>query len=71
MYFNEIEQDHYESQQRRYLDELSLEKQEERKIKNAVDTTIFEIAKSLKENGVNFESIIKSTGLSKDQIDKL
>jgi len=71
MYFNEIEQDHYESQQRRYLDELSLEKQEERKIKNAVDTTKFEIAKSVKKNGVNFESIIKSKGLSKGQIDRL
>jgi len=71
MYFNETEQEHYESQQRRYLDEESLAKQEERKIQNAVLDNKLEIAKSLKENGANYELIIKSTGLTKDQIDKL
>jgi len=78
MYFNDTEQEHYESQQRRYLDELSLAKQKEReteqaerKIQSAVDNRNIEIAKSLKENGANYELIIKSTGLTKEQIDKL
>ena len=30
-----------------------------------------EIAKNLKENGVDFEIIVKSTGLSKEEIEKL
>ncbi len=82
MYFNENEQEHFESQERRYLDELSLARRKEREkereiqnIQNAVNEAILEnvvvIAKSLKSNGADYELIVKSTGLSKDQIDKL
>jgi len=75
MYFNEKEQEHFESQQRKYLDEESLAKQEERKIQNAynegVDTTKIEIAKSLKSKNISTDIIIETTGLTKDQIDKL
>jgi len=77
MYFNDIEQEHYESQQRRYLDEISFAKQkerdkeqEERKLLNAVDTTKIEIAKSLKIKNIPIEIIIETTGLTKEQIDK-
>jgi len=77
MYFNDIEQEHYESQQRRYLDEISFAKQkerdkeqEERKLQNAVDTTKIEIAKSLKIKNIPIEIIIETTGLTKEQIDK-
>jgi len=75
MYFNETEQEHYESQQRRYLDEDALAKQEERKIQNAfndgIDTRNFEIAKKMKSKGKPIDEIIDFTGLTKDQIDKL
>jgi predicted transposase/invertase (TIGR01784 family) len=83
MYFNETEQEHYESQQRRYLDEDALAKQEERKIQNAVNVakieteikTIFEtkieIAKEMKLSNEPIEKIVKFTGLTKQQIDKL
>ncbi|MFQ3579085.1 MAG: Rpn family recombination-promoting nuclease/putative transposase [Bacteroidales bacterium] len=79
MYFNDLEQEHYESQQRRYLDEDALAKQEERKIENAVkiakletefDTKI-EIAKEMKLANEPIDKIMKFTGLIKDQIDKL
>jgi predicted transposase/invertase (TIGR01784 family) len=75
MYFNETEQEHYESQQRRYLDEDALAKQEERKIQNAVNDAVdnrnIEIAKEMKLAKEPIDKIIKFTGLSKDQIDKL
>jgi len=71
MYFNEIEQEHYESQQRRYLDEDALAKQDERKIQNAIDTRNIEIAKSLKHKNIPSGIIIESTGLTIEQIDKL
>ena len=86
MYFNETEQEHYESQQRRYLDEISLAKQkereqeqEERKIQNAKNEGIAEgmekgmerVAKQMKLRGKSIEEIIEFTGLTKDQIDKL
>jgi len=32
MYFNDVEKEHYESHERRYMDEAALAKQEERKI---------------------------------------
>jgi len=82
MYFNETEQEHYESQQRRYLDEISLVKQkereqeqEERKIQNAKNKGIAEgiekVAKQMKLKGKSIDEIIEFTGLTKDQIDKL
>ena len=75
MYFNETEQEHYESQHRRYLDEDALAKQEERKINNAfnegVDTTKLEIAKKMKSKGKPIDEIIDFTGLTKDQVEKL
>jgi len=86
MYFNETEQEHYESQQRRYLDEISLAKQkereqeqEERKIQNAKNEGIAEgmekgmerVAKQMKLRGKSIDEIIEFTGLTKDQIDKL
>jgi predicted transposase/invertase (TIGR01784 family) len=75
MYFNETEQEHYESQQRRYLDEDALAKQEERKIQNAVNDAVFdnnlEIAKKMKSKGKPIDEIIDFTGLTKDQVDKL
>ena len=39
--------------------------------KKAIKKTIFNVAKNLKENGVPVDVIIKSTGLTKDEIDKL
>jgi len=71
MYFNDTEQEHYESQQRRYLDEDALAKQEERKIQNAVDNKTTEFAKLMKDKGEPIVKIIEYTGLTKDQIDKL
>jgi len=40
-------------------------------VENAVDNRNIEIARTLKQNGANLELIIKSTGLSKEQIEKL
>jgi len=71
MYFNEKEQEHYESQERRFLDESALAKQEENKIQNAVDNTKIEIALKMKSKGKSIEEIIDFTNLSKEQIDKL
>jgi len=79
MYFNEIEQEHYESQQRRFLDEDSLAKQEERKIENAVKDAVkdavlgnkIEIAREMKAENEAIEKIIRFTGLTREQIDKL
>jgi len=75
MYFNDIEQEHYESQQRRYLDELSIERQEERKIQKAVDEAVLEsnfvIAKKMKSKGKLTDEIVDFTGLSHHQIEEL
>lgn len=71
MYFNDIEQEHYESQQRRYLDEDALVKQEERKIQSAVDNRNIEIAMKMKLKKIPTEIIIETTGLTKEQIDRL
>ena len=82
MYFNDTEQEHYESQQRRYLDEISFARQrernkekdreqEERKIQSAVDTTKIEIAIKMKLKGKPIDEIIDFTGLTKEQIEKL
>jgi len=40
-------------------------------VENAIDNRNIEIAKTLKQNGVDMQVIIKSTGLTKEQIDKL
>jgi len=40
-------------------------------VENAVDNTKIEIAKGLKADGIPYDIIIKNTGLTKDQIDKL
>jgi len=52
-----------------------LAKQEERKIQNAVNDAVdnrnIEIAKEMKLAKEPIDKIIKFTGLSKDQIDKL
>jgi len=78
MYFNEIEQDHYESQQRRYLDEISYakqkereQKQEERKIQNAIDTTKIEIAVKGINAGFSNEVIETMTDLTTQQINAI
>jgi len=83
MYFDDIEQEHYESQQRRYLDELSIERQEERKIQKAIDNakaetkmeteieTKLNIAKKMKSKGKPTNEIVEFTGLSHHQIEEL
>ncbi len=110
MYFNEKEQQHFEAQEKKFLDDLAYKKQEERKlkaqkieIKKAVkkavqiaeekaeekgiekgvekgiekgvekgkDARNFEIAKQMKAENENIDKIIKFTGLSKNQIEKL
>jgi len=82
MYFNDIEQEHYESQQKKYLDKISYDKQDERNqkqeqdkiqnaVNNAIDDKMITVAKTLKQNGENTDLISKSTGLTKEQIDKL
>ncbi len=78
MYFNEIEQEHYESQQRRYLDELALqrqrerhEKQDEGKIQNAIDERNIEIAVKGVKAGFANEIIGTLTDLSETQINEI
>jgi len=75
MYFNETEQEHYESQQRRYLDEDALAKQEERKIQSAIHEAVLdnnlEIARKMKAKGKPMDEITDFTGLTQDQIEKL
>ena len=82
MYFNDVEKEHYESQEKKYLDKLSYEKQEklrqeqeQQNIEKAEQKgemkKSMEIAKSLKSKNIPTEIIIETTGLTKDQIDKL
>jgi len=79
MYFNDIEQEHYESQQRKYLDEAALAKQDERRIQKAkneginegVEKAIFETAKNGIIAGLSNQIIKTMTKLSDDQIDKI
>jgi len=82
MYFNDIEQEHYESQQKKYLDKISYDKQDERnqkqeqdKIQNAVNIAVdirnSEIAKQMKWDNEPIQKIIKFTGLTKEQIDNI
>ncbi len=96
MSFNEEEREHYENQEKKYLDKLALERQaqrdkekqqkrekekqqkreqREKEFKAAIikvrNERNIEIAKALKQNGANLELIIKSTGLTKEQIDEL
>ena len=56
------------------FDEGKIEGKVEGKIEGKIEGKVernFEVAKTLKENGISMEIIIKSTGLSKEQIDKL
>ncbi len=71
MYFTDTEKEHYESQQRKYMDETALTKQEERKIQNAVDTRNIEIAKLMKAKNKPISEIVEFTGLTIEQVDKL
>ena len=104
MYFNDIEKEHYESQEKKYLDKLSYEKQEklrqeqeqkqeklrqeqeqkQEKLRQEQEQQniekaeqkgemkkSMEIAKSLKSKNIPTDIIIETTGLTKDQIDKL
>ena len=82
MYFNDVEKEHYESQEKKYLDKLSYEKQEklrqeqeqqnlEKAEQKGEMKKSMEIAKSLKSKNIPTEIIIETTGLTKDQIDKL
>lgn len=71
MYLNDTEQEHYESQQRRYLDELALERQEQQKIQNARDERDLEIAVKGIQAGFSNEIIATMTDLTVVQIDKL
>ncbi len=82
MSFNEAEREHYENQEKKYLDKLALERQLQRdkekqqkeleaaEAKGRNERNI-EIAKALKKDGVPIGVISKNTGLSKEQIDKL
>jgi predicted transposase/invertase (TIGR01784 family) len=74
--FNTIEKMNLKTKEREYYEAAKKVMRDEAAqlltaIENAVDNRNIEIAKSLKENGANYELIIKSTGLTKDQIDKL
>jgi len=82
MYFNDVEKEHYESQEKKYLDKLSYEKQEklrqeqeqqnlEKAEQKGKLESRMEIGKSLKSKNIPIEIIIETTGLTKDQIDNL
>ena len=72
MSLNTKERDYYESQKKVMRDEMSVIQTavENAQQQTKIDTAT-EIAKSLKQNGVDIDLIIKSTGLTKEQIDKL
>jgi len=86
MAFNDTEQDHYESQLKKYLDELAYERQAQREkerqkkeIEHAKQRWKTEgktegkaeMAMELKKNGVPIEVIAKSSGLSIAEIENL
>jgi predicted transposase/invertase (TIGR01784 family) len=78
MYFNDVEQEHYESQQRRYMDEMSIARQKERehqlaenKIRDAVFNRNAEIARQMKMANEPVDKIARFTSLTTSQIDKL
>ncbi len=85
MYFNETEQEHYESQQRRYLDELAIarqkqrlleeeekkKKQEELKIQTEIDNRNIEIVLKGINQGLTNETISLLTDYSISEIEKL
>jgi predicted transposase/invertase (TIGR01784 family) len=68
MYLNEKEREYYEAAQKAARDsaEALITAKEEGEKKKAV-----EMAKMLKENGVDISLIVKSSGLSKEEIEKL
>jgi predicted transposase/invertase (TIGR01784 family) len=82
MYFNDVEKEHYESQEKKYLDKLSYEKQDklrqeqvqqnlEKAEQKAEIKKSMQIAKQMKLANEPIDKIIRFTGLTKDQIDKL
>jgi len=82
MYFNDVEKEHYESQEKKYLDKLSYEKQDklrqeqvqqnlEKAEQKAEIKKSMQIAKEMKLANEPIDKIIRFTGLTKDQIDKL
>jgi len=66
--FNAKEWEYYESEKKVMRDRDAAM---QTAVENAIDNTKFEIARTLKQSGVDSELIIKSTGLTKVQIDKL
>jgi predicted transposase/invertase (TIGR01784 family) len=82
MSFNEAEREHYENQEKKYLDKIALERQakrdkekQEQEIKEAKQKgelhKVFEVAKAFKKDGIPTDIIAKNTGLTKEQIDEL
>ncbi|NIM82233.1 MAG: hypothetical protein GTN53_23510 [Candidatus Aminicenantes bacterium] len=51
--------------------QMKIDVQRKAMLKIVENEKVLEIAKNLKENGVDIEIIVKSTGLSKEQIEKL
>jgi len=68
MSLNTKERDYYESQKKVMRDEMSVI---QTAVENAVDSRNIEIAKSLKLKHISTEIIVETTGLTKEQIDKL
>jgi predicted transposase/invertase (TIGR01784 family) len=82
MYFNEVEKEHYESQEKKYMDNLAYEKQEQlrkeqeqQKIEKAEQKGKLEgkleLAKKMKAKGKSIDEIIEFTDLTIEQIDNL
>ncbi len=86
MAFNEAEREHYENQERKYLDKIAMERQAIRdkekhanELKNAIDNAKIEItgkitreiAKKMKQDNEPLDKIMKFTSLSKKQIEEL
>lgn len=70
--FNQIELDSYEESKKQYRDLNNVVNTAERKgIVKGENKKAIEIAKSLKQHGVDVKIIFKSTGLSKEEIEKL
>jgi predicted transposase/invertase (TIGR01784 family) len=82
MSFNEVEREHYENQEKKYLDKLALERQAQRdkekqqkELNNAeekgMEKGIEKVAKQMKTDNEPIDKIIKFTGLTNEQIDVL
>jgi len=68
MSLNAKEREYYEAEKKVMRDRDAVM---QTAIENAIDNRNIEIARTLKQNGADTELIIKSTGLTKEQIDKL